>query len=311
MRRIITALTAVLIAVLPMMTPHITANCARAVGDADGDGDITPADASFVLSYYAELATGIDEYWDDADMNCGDIDLDQTITPRDASSVLQYYSYLSTLPNGEEIVEIREYLGFSSNGNLNPPDIGEPGTIRYIINTAKLTPRDSYPLYNIKGDNKYGGTPYKVTSYTVSENDKKIMDKFAAEHFTDNMTNYDKLEYTWKWLHSNVTYADGSQGWNTYSEIVSDSFAKACFEKKLGQCIQYNGALAEMLAYMGYDVYLLEMWNSNNFTNQHFRAEIAVDGVHYSIEVGNTKDGDYWMWLFDESEALYHGETDE
>lgn len=75
MRRIITALTAVLIAVLPMMTPHITANCARAVGDADGDGDITPADASFVLSYYAELATGIDEYWDDADMNCGDIDV--------------------------------------------------------------------------------------------------------------------------------------------------------------------------------------------------------------------------------------------
>ena len=147
MKKIITALTAILIAALPMMTPYITANCARAAGDADGDGVITPADASFVLSYYAELATGIDEYWDDADMNCGDIDIDQTITPRDASSLLQYYSYLSTIPNGEEIVEIREYLGFSSNGNLNPPDIGEPGTIKFIINTEERLTRSRHILY--------------------------------------------------------------------------------------------------------------------------------------------------------------------
>lgn len=306
MKKFTAMLTAALIMILPVMTPNITGNCAREVGDIDGDGMITPSDASTVLSYYAEISTGGDEYWDSADMECGDIDRDGTITPFDASSVLSYYAYLSTIESGEDIVEIREYLGLSSGGSVSTPDLGEPGSIRYIINTAELKPHDSYPLYNIKGDNKYGGTPYKVRSYTVSENDKKIMDKFAAENFTDDMTNYDKLEYTWSWLHNNVTYADGSQGWNTYNEIISDSFAKACFEKKLGQCIQYNGAFAEMLAYMGYDVYLLEMWNSSNFTNQHFRAEIAVDGVHYSIEVGNTKDG-YWMWLFDESAALYHG----
>lgn len=306
MKKFISALTAAMITILPVMTPNITGNCARAVGDINGDGRITPSDASTVLSYYAEISTGGDEYWDSADMECGDINQDGFITPSDASAVLTYYAYLSTVESGEDIVEIREYLRLSSDGGVTTPDLGEPGSIRYIINTAELKPHDSYPLYNIKGDNKYGGTPYKVRSYTVSENDKKIMDKFAAENFTDDMTNYDKLEYTWNWLHNNVTYADGSQGWNTYNEIISDSFAKACFEKKLGQCIQYNGAFAEMLAYMGYDVYLLEMWNSSNFTNQHFRAEIVVDGIHYSIEVGNTKDG-YWMWLFDESLALYQG----
>lgn len=309
MKRFTAMLTAAIIVILPLMTPQITGNCAKAVGDIDGDGIVTPLDASAELSHYAELATGGVEYWDSADMECGDIDRDGEITPLDASEVLTYYSYLSTVTDGEDVVEIREYLGFPSDVSSNTPDIGEPGTVRHIINMAELIPHDTYPMYNIKGDNKYGGTPYQNATYTVSENDKKIMDKFAAEHFTDDMTNYDKLEYTWKWLHSNVTYADGSQGWNTYNEIIGDSFAKACFEKKLGQCIQYNGAFAEMLAYMGYDVYLLEMWNSNNFTNQHFRAEIAIDGVHYSVEVGNAKDGDYWMWLFDESEALYHGEA--
>ncbi len=165
---------------------------------------------------------------------------------------------------------------------------GELNTVKYIVDNAKLTPHDNYPLYNIK----VNPPVYKAT-YTVSANDKRILDKFAAEHFTEDMSNYDKIEYTWRWLNYNVTYASGS----LYSQIAANSWVEACFEKKMGQCLQYNGALAEMLAYMGYDVYLLEMWLDGN-SNQHFRAEVNIDGQAYSIEVGN--DGSYsgWMWLF-------------
>ena len=53
-----------------------------------------------------------------------------------------------------------------------------------------------------------------------------------------------------------------------------------------------------MLAYMGYDVYMLEMWLNPDGTNQHFRAEVVIDGQAYSIEVGNNGSYAGWLWLF-------------
>ena len=162
-------------------------------------------------------------------------------------------------------------------------------TLPLIVNNAKLTPHDAYKLYNIK----VNPPVYKATYY-VTAADKKILDDFAAEHFTPDMSNYDKIEYTWDWLNKNVTYASGS----LYNDIISDSWVSACFVKKKGQCLQYNGALAEMLAYMGYDVYMLEMWLNPDGTNQHFRAEVVIDGQAYSIEVGNNGSYAGWLWLF-------------
>ena len=162
-------------------------------------------------------------------------------------------------------------------------------TLPLIVNNAKLTPHDAYNLYNIQ----VSPPVYKATYY-VSAADKKILDEFAAEHFTPDMSNYDKIEYTWDWLNKNVTYASG----NLYNDIISDSWVSACFVKKKGQCLQYNGALAELLAYMGYDVYMLEMWLSPDGTNQHFRAEVVIDGQAYSIEVGNNGSYAGWLWLF-------------
>lgn len=161
--------------------------------------------------------------------------------------------------------------------------------IELIVNTAKLTPHDNYPLYNIKGS-----PPKKTATYTVTAADKEILDKFAKENFTPDMSNYDKIECLWRWVNKNITYASG----DLYKEIASDSWVSACLVKKKGQCLQYNGAIAELLAYMGYDVYMLEMWLGANNTNQHFRTEVNIGGRAYSIEVGN--DGAYsgWMWLF-------------
>ena len=167
-----------------------------------------------------------------------------------------------------------------------------------IVNTAKLTPHDNYPLYNIKGS-----TPKQTATYIVTAEDKKILDKFAEENFTPDISNYDKIECLWRWVNKNITYASG----DLYKEIASDSWVSACLVKKKGQCLQYNGAVAELLAYMGYDVYMLEMWLGANNTNQHFRTEVNIDGNAYSIEVGN--DGAYsgWMWLFEPIESSIKG----
>ena len=101
---------------------------------------------------------------------------------------------------------------------------GEPfKAIEFIVNSAKLTPHDNYPLYNIKGS-----PPRKTATYTVTAADKEILDKFAKEHFTPDMTNYEKIECLWEWVNKNVTYASG----DLYKEIASDSWVSACLVKK-------------------------------------------------------------------------------
>lgn len=301
-------------------------------GDVDMDGKIDSSDASAILEYYSLVSTKqpsdltMDQVW------AGDVNGDGVTDSSDASDILAYYSYAATLPKGEILMDISEFIAnppvtttaatttattttetttttvattlnyCRAPEGLNP---GTKGSIQYIINTAELTQRDCVRFYNIKSDNGYGGAPVENTSLIDYLTDDKIeiLNNFAKEHFTDDMTNYDRLKYTWNWLHFNVRYANGLNGNPAYSEIWNLSYAEASFVKQAGQCIQYNGAFAEMMAYMGYDVYMLEMYTSG----QHFRPEVSINGVSYGIEVGETSydspPGYYWMWLFDSSKA--------
>ncbi len=325
MKKLFSAVFAVLCIAL-MGAFSADASGGYALGDVNGDGVVDSSDASAVLAYYSVASTGKQSDWDDERISAGDADGDGKTDSSDASYILAYYSYLSTLASDADILPIREFISDINADKASPAespdknyvlapeglDPGEPGTIQYIVNTAELQSHDEIPLYNIKGDNANGGKPMFVRNYTVTENDKKILNDFAREHFTDDMTNYDRLKYTWEWLHFNITYANGSQGWNTYDRISNLTFVQACFEEKLGQCIQYNGAFAEMMAYMGYDVYMLEKWNGANFTNQHFISEVNINGLGYSTEVGETSydspsSGYYWMWLFDHSRQEFFG----
>lgn len=325
MKKLIAAIFAVLsIAVMGAFSANASEE--YSLGDVNGDGIVDSSDSSDILVYYSDVSTEKQSGWDDDRIAAGDVDGDGKTDSSDASYVLSYYSYIQTSPEDAEILPIREFIAemeadkepveevTEKNYVLAPEglDPGTPGTIQYIINTAELTPHDEIPLYNIKGNNDNGGKPMFVRNYCVTEEDKKILNEFAKEHFTDDMTNYDRLKCAWEWLHFNVTYANGSQGWNTYDKIMNLSFVQACFEEKLGQCIQYNGAFAEMMAYMGYDVYMLEKWNGANFTNQHFNSEVNINGLGYSTEVGETSydnpsTGYYWMWLFDHNRQQFFG----
>lgn len=302
----------------------MTANAAEnaGVGDINGDGAIDSADASEILTYYAGLSVGMEGTTNEKFAETSDVNNDGWIDSSDASNVLEYYGYTATLPKDEKPREIRDYLKnpenkptttIPPNGNyvLAPEglDPGAVGSIKYIVNTAELKPHNDIPLYNIKEDNKYNGLHYKSNTYYLTDKTKQILNDFAKEHFTEDMTNFDRLAYTWEWLHFNVDYASTSE---EYLKICNLSFSEACFVNKSGQCLQYNGAFAEMMAYMGYDVYMLEKWNGANCTNQHFMSEVNIGGIGYNTEVGEMSYDSppfyYWMWLFESRRQNFFGE---
>ena len=64
--------------------------------DVDGDGEITPADSSAIISAYAKLATGESTGFTPDQERKADADMDGSITPLDASLVLRFYSELAT-----------------------------------------------------------------------------------------------------------------------------------------------------------------------------------------------------------------------
>lgn len=287
------------------------------IGDVNGDFIADSSDASAILSYYAQVSAGGSGSLTQEQISNGDVDQNGILDASDASLIMSHYSYAATIPAGEKLMDILSYIdwlrspkpvGITAPAGLDP---GTPGTIRYIVNTAERTPHDDVPLYNIKENNALGGKPIHTDTYYVTTKDKLIMDEFAAEHFTPDMTDYDRLEYTWNWLHDNITYADGVNGRPTYAEVYPLGFVEACFVRKAGQCIQYNGAFAYMMAYMGYDSYLLEQWNGENNTKQHFATEAYISGKYYSTEVGEKSYDNppnyKWMWLFDENRARFHG----
>lgn len=343
MKKLITfVMTAMCMTFMGAMTANAAEN--TVIGDVNGDGSVDASDASAILEYYSRVSTGNSTDTDKTFLASADINNDGTIDSSDASNSLSYYAYVSTLPQNEKAESIRDFLNIPEkapeadkptvttkptvqtttadsaelpetttteivNYVLAPEglDPGEKGSIKYIINTAKLTPHDDIPLYNIKGDNIQGGLAYQSNTYYLTDDTKKILNDFAKEHFTDDMTNYDRLAYTWEWLHFNVNYASS---YEEYSKIWNLSFSEASFVLKSGQCIQYNGAFAEMMAYMGYDVYMLEKWQYG-LSGQHFMSEVMIDGVGYNTEVGersyDSPPNYYWMWLFDSSKQEFFG----
>lgn len=152
-----------------------------------------------------------------------------------------------------------------------------------LFNGAKGKSKSTVPVISYRSD---------VNAWTmkISAADKKVMDDFMKEHFTSGMSDYDKAVYLADYIHYNVDYA------YDLSKASNMSCIQAAITNKTGQCYQYNGALAEFLAYMGYDVRLVcgyreSMMSGNQIS--HYWCEITLDGTKYVIDAGNKKDGLY------------------
>lgn len=288
--------------------------------DVDGNRTIEIADAVAILTYYAQYSAGMNPDWGEL-LYADALDIpviDYTANYND-SFTLTWTS--DNDADGYEIyrfdaMEGNEVLVGAASGNDNTSwiDYGVPeeGYIYYYVrsyitrdgvtyfsedsypvyafspeaylNAAYLEPHDDFVCYDQSTDPASTKVLY---SFNLKDADKAILDAFAEEHFTDDMTRYEKILYTAEWIHDNVEYASVGEKWNT---IASKSLVDAVFNYKLGQCLQYNGALIGMMAYMGYDVNLVFLKNGSW---QHFTGRVHINGKTYGVEAGNWQDG---MW---------------
>lgn len=194
---------------------------------------------------------------------------DKTINP---NGTYQYTVAAYKTVNGKKITGDTSPEAYTSN-----PDA--------ILRGAKLKPMQSFTVYNTQGET--------TTSYTynLSDNDIKIVKKFAEDHFKKGMTDAEKLQYTLNWINSEVLYARG-ENWN---KISGKTWVDAIYTYKLGQCAQYNGAMAAMLVYMGYDASIIKGFRGSG--TQHFWCEVKIQGRTYVMETGNYSSSGAWSYF--------------
>ena len=180
------------------------------------------------------------------------------------------------------------------NGETIYSDFSEQkysGSSSSRLNGATLKPKDSFKVYNIQGkETKLAWTT------TLSANDKKILKNFAKKHFTDDMSREEVLRITLDWINRNVTYATG----NLWNQIQGMSYVEAIFSAKKGQCVQYNGAMAAMMTYLGYDVQLVQGYRYSSYSGstwQHFWVEAKIAGNTYVFETGNYGRDGSWSYF--------------
>ncbi len=181
-------------------------------------------------------------------------------------------------------VEYGSQYYFESDGKLLAEcyDITPEKTA--ILENAALEPHDSYIIWNrqVSPEKKY-------TTITLKEKDIAILEEFANTYFTEDMTMAQKMWITQQWIHKKVDYAYAGEKWNS---IVNLSYVEAIFVNRMGQCVQYNGAMAAMMIWFGYDVYMVKGWTDTG--NQHFWTEVVIDGTTYLMECGNYGKNGNW-----------------
>lgn len=159
-----------------------------------------------------------------------------------------------------------------------------------IMETSDLVVQNEYTLYDVQG-------PSTTSSQMIiSDTDKSVIESFAATHFGSDWTASQKAAYTLYWINRNVTYAASPEQW----DVIDDKgFADAIFTYRLGQCAQYNGALVEMLCFLGFDADLIQGYRGKVATStaQHFWGEVTISDTIYVMEAGNYGDSGEWCYF--------------
>ena len=124
--------------------------------------------------------------------------------------------------------------------------------------------------------------------------DIKAVKAFAKKHFDSSWTDEQKVLYTLLWINRMVTY-------DTSYTHIRPGYADGIFNGRYGQCAQYNGALVEMMSYLGYEPTLIQGFRGYSTSNQwqHFWGEIEIDGKDYVLECGNYGQDGLWLYLAD------------
>jgi len=129
------------------------------------------------------------------------------------------------------------------------------------------------------------------TTLAFTSADIAAIKAFEAKYFESDWTDGEKIAFTVRWINLNNTYD------YNYKYSGSHGVADVIFNYRYGQCLQYNGAVCELMNYMGYDAYLVARLGSR----QHFWTSIMINGTEYDIESGTaSKYGAYWCFVCEE-----------
>ena len=226
----------------------------------------------------------------------GDIDGNGDVNAADATCILQYSAWKG-VGNEGDLTYFMESTDAESTTEpaeeFVPPEDCDIDTLLNIC--PKSEPKREIIVYDRQSEEE-GAIDFTIH---LSDEDYEIIEQFAAENFPEDATLAEKLYITHQWIHNNVDYAGTTEKWDA---IVNLSYVDAIFNHKSGQCVQYNGAMASVLAYYGFDVYMVRGWTSPG--NQHYWTEVVIAGKTYVVETGNgPKDGDWWQYFFKEWET--------
>ena len=138
----------------------------------------------------------------------------------------------------------------------------------------------------IKVINVKGKKDKTAWTEALTKKDKKIIKNFFYKKYRNKkVSREEKALYAFNWIHTKVKY--------DYKYSVGNlSYTEAIFKKKKGQCLQYNGAMAKVLTYLGYETRIINGKRRGNI--QHFWCEVKINGRWYLVETGNEgKNGDW------------------
>ncbi len=163
-----------------------------------------------------------------------------------------------------------------------------------IVNGSVRLPKSSFKTTNVQGKKA------KLQNInTISEKDLKILNNFEKNYLTNDMSPYYKSYYTLQFIHKKVKYASSSDDW---AKISNSSYVDAVFNKRLGQCVQYNGAMIAYLNKLGFDnAKLLQGYRGYSTENcwQHFWGQVKLkNGKYYVVETGNYGNDGNWYYCF-------------
>ena len=216
---------------------------------------------------------GYEIYWckgDDSDINCNSSCWNEMVLLKNTNADTGSYTKTGLSSSKNYHFRVRAYRvinGKKVYSNWSSLKCTADSAAR--LNAAKRYSHSTYKIINTQGKTD------SVSYHTLTAEEKRILSNFAKKHFKKDWSVGQKVVYTAEWIRNNMTYGN----------IPTVSHTKNIFVYKEGQCSDYNGALVEMMTYLGFSPQLIQ-GNRYPSLGQHFWGEIEIEGVTYLLEVG-------------------------
>lgn len=167
------------------MNNHVSyADKSYSLGDVNGDGEISSADASCVIAEYSNLSTTGQYTFTEIQIAAADIDKNNIIDANDASEILAYYSYLST---GGTIKDMQEYINFMHSSQQTTTTTSTTTTTTTTTTTADSTSATAKTTT---------ATAVTSTEKTISSGSSETTTSTATENTTSSATKPDTTTTT-------------------------------------------------------------------------------------------------------------------